>query len=143
MTVGADRPSPRGGSCKTTEQMNGIIEALGGAKHRIECAMSRRLTLGAAIASPRSSGGPAEGGRETNVRLTTKTTTCPAHKVGISRFSSKTGVYFLLRKSRFQLYLADSYVDPPICKNSNKIWILRSTYSLALKLEVLNIVSIL
>ena len=77
MTVGANRPSPRGGSCKTTEQMNGIIVALGGAKHRIECAMSRRLTLGAAIASPRSSGGPAEGGRETNVRLTTKTTIFP------------------------------------------------------------------
>ena len=77
MTVGADRPSPRGGSCKTTEQMNGIIVALGGAKHRSECAMSRRLTLGAAIASPRSSGGPAEGGRETNVRLTTKTTIFP------------------------------------------------------------------
>ena len=57
--------------------MNGIIEALGGAKHRIECAMSRRLTLGAAIGSPRSSGGPAEGGRETNVRLTTKTTIFP------------------------------------------------------------------
>ena len=45
--------------------------------------------------------------------------TCPVHKVGISRFSSKTGVYFLVRKSGFQLYLAKSYVDPPICKNPN------------------------
>ena len=35
--------------------------------------------------------------------------TCPVHKVGISRFSSKTGVYFLVRKSGFQLYLANSY----------------------------------
>ena len=40
---------------------------------------------------------------------TTKQSTCPVHKVGISRFSSKTGVYFLVRKSGFQLYLANSY----------------------------------
>ena len=35
--------------------------------------------------------------------------TCPGHKVGISGFSSFSWVYFLVRKSGFQLYLANSY----------------------------------
>ena len=47
-----------------------------------------------------------------------KSLTWLGNKVGGWAFSIKIGVNFAIGKPGFQLYLAKSYVDPPICHSN-------------------------